>query len=141
MAWAMARSPSAGPMRWKQSQAESAGGSRRAGQERVGLRESHCSFVHSRKKPGQPRRVHATYRIIHAVVVQVVIPAGVAQGIGRGKPSHRRIIIPPAEAHQAGVGIFQAAGSGPSRRRNLWAGRIPESYRNKDCRSCHAGFA
>ena len=93
-----------------QSQAESAGGSRRASQERVRLREGDSPFVHSRKKPGQPRRVHATYRIINTIIVEIAVAAHISGRIGRGKPAHRRVVVAPAEADQAGIGIFQSAG-------------------------------
>ncbi len=49
----------------------------------------------------QPRRIMHTYRIINTIIIQVVIPAGVAQGIGRCESAHRGVVIAPAAGHPA----------------------------------------
>ena len=80
-------------------QAESAGGSRRPKQERRRLRGRNQRTIQGREKPEQPRRVHATDRIIHAVVVEIAVAAQIFGRVGRGEPAHARVVIPPAETY------------------------------------------
>ena len=59
---------------------------------------------------GRIDRVHAADRIIHAVVVEVAVAATVFGRVQGGESSDCGIVIPPAEAHQSRIGIFQPAG-------------------------------
>ena len=47
---------------------------------------------------------------IHAILIQIMIPAGVPQRIRSRKPPYRRIVIPPAETHEPRVRIHESSG-------------------------------
>ena len=77
----------------------------------------------------QPLRIHKAHRVIHTVVVQVVIPARIAQRISCGEPACRRVVIAKAKADETCMRIHKAPGKaqGKEELRQGVPGRVAET--------------